>query len=124
MIDDQTVAYVVVAQTCFEDLKQVAAQLAGLLVLGSRPDHPMLLSAEQAYRNAVDGLKSVRVSGRARAHHEHLLAAASNLGFALRELSVERDPLPLLECAYANLRAASRTLPGFPMISFERGCCA
>jgi hypothetical protein len=124
MIDDQTVAYVVVAQSCFEDLKQVAAQLAGLLVLRSRPDHPMLLSAEQAYKNAVDGLKSARVSARARAHHEHLLTAASNLGFALRELHLERDALPLLECAYANLRAASRTLPGFPMISFERGCCA
>jgi hypothetical protein len=124
MIDDQTVAYVVVAQTCFEDLKQVAAQLAGLLVLGSKPDHPMLLSAEQAYRSAVDGLKSARVSARAKAHHEHLLAAASNLGFALRELRVQRDALPLIERAYGDLRAASRTLPGFPMISFERGCCA
>ena len=124
MIDDQTVAYVVVAQTCFEDLKQVAAQLAGLLVIGSKPDHPMLLSAEQAYRNAVDGLKSTRVSARAKAHHEHLLAAAANLGFALRELRAQRDALPLVERAYGDLRAASRTLPGFPMISFERGCCA
>jgi hypothetical protein len=124
MIDDQTVAYVLVAQTCFEDLKQVAGQLAGLLVLGSKPDHPMLLSAEQTYRSAVDGLKSARVSAGARAHHQHLLAAASNLGIAFRELRVKRDALPLLERAYEDLRAASRTLPGFPMISFERGCCA
>ena len=82
-IDDQTVAYVVVAQSCFEDLKQVAAQLAGLLVMeaaGSKtPDHPMLASAEQVYRNAVDGLRSARVPARAKEHHEHLLAAAAML---------------------------------------------
>jgi hypothetical protein len=71
----------------------------------------------------VDGLKGARVSARAKAHHEHLLAAASNLGFALQDLRVQRDALRSVERAYGNLRAASRTLPGFPMISFERGCC-
>ena len=33
MIDDQTTAYILAVQAYFEDLKQVAAQLAGLLVL-------------------------------------------------------------------------------------------
>jgi len=123
-VDDQTVAYILAAQAWFEDLKQVAAQLAGLLVLeaaGAAPDHPMLASAEQAYRNAADGLKSARVPARARRHHDHLLAAARKLDGALR---ASGDTLMPLEGAYADLRAASRALPGFQMISFERGCCA
>jgi hypothetical protein len=124
MIDDQTTAYILTVQVYFEDLKQVAAQLAGLLVLeaaGAAPDHPMLASAGQTYRNAADGLKSVRVPSRARIHHYHLLAAAAKLNEALR---AGGDTLTLLESAYAELRSASRTLPGFRMISFERGCCA
>ena len=124
MIDDQTTAYILAVQVYFEDLKQVAAQLAGLLVLeasGAAPDHPMLASAGQAYKNAVDGLRSARVPARARRHHEHLLAAAGKLGEALRGSG---DSLAPLEGAYAELRSASRALPGFQMISFERGCCA
>jgi hypothetical protein len=123
-IDDQTVAYVLAAQPWFEDLKQVAAQLAGLLVLdaaGAAPDHPMRVSAERVYQNAVDGLRSARVPARARPHHDHLLAASRKLNDAL---SAKGDPLVFLESAYAELRSASRTLPGFQMISFQHGCCA
>ncbi len=124
MIDDRTVAYTLAVQTYFEDLKQVAAQLAVLLLLeaaGAAPDHPMRASAEQVNRQAVDGLRSVRVPAPMRRHHEHLLAAAIKLDAALLGSG---DPLIPLEGAYAELRAASRTLPGFPMISFERGCFA
>ena len=35
MVDDATAEYIVENQKCFEDLKQVAAQLAGLLVLAA-----------------------------------------------------------------------------------------
>jgi hypothetical protein len=122
--DDQTTAYVLQAQPCFEDLKQIAAQLAGLLVLeesGAAQDHPMLLSAQSAYRKAVDELRSARVPARARMHHNHLLAAARNLEAALHGTG---DKLIPLERSYAELRAASRALPGFPIISFEQGCCA
>jgi hypothetical protein len=124
MIDDRTAAYILTAQTYFEDLKQVAAQLAGLLVLeasGAAPDHPMRRSAEQFYRNAVDGLRSTRAPARARVHHDHLMAAAAKLNEALYGTG---DRLVPLESAYAALRSASRALPGFQMISFERGCCA
>ena len=123
MIDDQTVAYTLTAQTYFEDLKQVASQLAGMLVLaaaGSRNEMPLAL-AEQAYKQAVDGLRSARVPAPARVHHDHLLAAAAKLDEALHGSG---DPLIPLESAYAELRGASRALPGFQMISFERGCCA
>ena len=123
-IDDQTVEYILAAQIWFEDLKQVAAQLAGLLVLsaaGAAEDHPMRPSAERVYQNALDGLRSARVPGRARRHHDHLLAASGKLGDAL---GTKGDPLVFLEGAYAELRSASRSLPGFQMISFEHGCCA
>jgi hypothetical protein len=123
-IDDQTVEYILAAQTWFEDLKQVAAQLAGLLVLsaaGAAEDHPMRLSAQRVYQSAVDGLRSARVPARARRHHGHLLAASGKLGDAL---GTKGDPLVFLESAYGELRSASRTLPGFQMISFEHGCCA
>jgi hypothetical protein len=123
-IDDQTVLYILAAQRWFEDLKQVAAQLAGLLVLeaaGAAPDHPMHLSAERVYQSAVDGLRSARVPARALRHHDHLLAASGKLGDAM---GTKGDPLVFLESAYAELRSASRSLPGFQMISFEHGCCA
>jgi hypothetical protein len=126
-MDDQTVAYALAVQPCFEDLKQVAAQLAGLLVLeaagsnNATPDHPMRKSAEQVYKKALDGIRSTRVTAGARVHHHHLLTAAARLNDALHTIG---DALPLLESAYAELRLASRALPGFQMISFERGCCA
>jgi hypothetical protein len=129
-IDDKTTAYILSTQSCFEDLKQVAAQLAGQLVLaaaGSRnatPDHPMLLSARRVYTNAVDGLRSAEVTARARLHHSHLSMAAAKLDRALHAAGGNKDPLALLESGYADLRAAARALPGFEMMSFERGCCA
>lgn len=129
-VDDRTVAYIMAAQPCFEDLKQVAAQLAGLLVLqasGSKsvtPDHPMVAAAGQAYRSAVDGLRGARVSARAQIHHGHLLKAATYLGAALTSVRSGLDAVAQIEAAYEELRSASGTLPGFQMISFDRGCCA
>jgi hypothetical protein len=124
-IDDQTVAYILATQTYFEDLKQVAAQLAGSLVLsaaGSKSTAP-LQSTEELYRNAADGLKSVRVTTRARRHHESLQTALAKLGDALSSIKGSGDPLIPLESAYADLRSASRTLPGYEMVSFDNCCC-
>jgi hypothetical protein len=124
-IDDQTTAYIMATQTYFEDLKQVAAQLAGLLVLsaaGGKPAAP-LQSTEQLYKNAADGLKSVHVTTRARRHHASLQAALAKLGDALSSAKGTGDPLIPLESAYADLRSASRTLPGFEMVSFDNCCC-
>ena len=124
-IDDQTVAYILATQTYFEDLKQVAAQLAGLLVLsasGSKSAVP-LQCTEQLYRNAADGLQSVRVTIRARRHHESLQAALAKLGDALSSAKGTGDALIPLESAYADLRSAAKTLPGFEMVSFDNCCC-
>jgi hypothetical protein len=129
MVDDATAAYIVENQKCFEDLKQVAAQLAGLLVLaaaGSReavPDHPALLSARELFREAVP---RARPTERALAHHTHLLRAAAAIGVALKEadgsLNVDRILTPL-RSGYAQLELAADSLPGFEKISYEHACC-
>jgi hypothetical protein len=129
-LDDQTVAYVLATHTPFEDLKQVAAQLAGLLVLSAAGasnascDHPLLSTAEQLHRAAEHAVRGAKVTTRARMHHHHLLLAVARLDQALSSARVAGDPLLQLESAYAELRSASRALPGFEMMSFERGCCA
>jgi hypothetical protein len=128
-IDDQTAAYVAATHTFFEDLKQVAAQLAGFLVLhaagseSANPDHPLLKSAHQVFQRAEDGIRAVQVSRGAHDHHTHLLNAATLLDEVLSSLRRRGDPLVLLEQTWAELRAASRALPGFPILDFERGCC-
>jgi hypothetical protein len=132
MVDDATAAYIVENQKCFEDLKQVASQLAGLLVLmaaGSKeavPDHPMLGSARELFQEADDALRRSRPTERARRHHEHLAQAASLIGTALngaRSL-FEIDPILVsLRAGYAELERAAGALPGFEMVSYERACC-
>jgi len=139
-IDDRTVAYVLDSQPIFEDLKQVAAQLAGLLVLhatGSStaaPDHPMLTTASRQLEHSADAVARLRtsVTGRARQHHDDLRHAASALRDALaatkRELAkpaADLDaPLAPLREAYARLQDAASALPGFQMVSFEQACCS
>jgi hypothetical protein len=140
-LDDKTVAYVVASQPIFEDLRQVAAQLAGMLVLfatGSKtaaPDHPMLTTASQLFAQASDAIARVRpsVTERARPHHDDLGYAAAALRDALsatrRELgkpglTADLDvPLAPLRDAYARLQHAASALPGFQIIAFEQGCC-
>jgi hypothetical protein len=135
VIDDRTAAYVIEAHPAFEDLRHVAAQLAGLLVLvatGSRdasPDHPMLKTAKQVCAKGVDGVKIARslVGDRTEAHHRNLLAACESLSRALE--SAEKWPVDVdavlgpLRAAYDRLQAASKALPGFEMVSFEQACC-
>jgi hypothetical protein len=132
MVDDATAAYIVENQKCFEDLKQVASQLAGLLVLaaaGSKeavPDHPMLGSARELFQEASDALQSGRPTERARRHHEHLAQAAGLIGTALKgaRASLEIDPILIpLRAGYAELERAADALPGFEMVSYERACC-
>jgi hypothetical protein len=138
-IDDETVAYILLAQKYFEDLRQVAAQLAGLLVLAAAggesatPDHPMLEAAKRLHESAAAGLRGLRAAARASAHRDYLSRAAAALecalSFAQTHLrhagrSAEIEPiLHPLRAAYEQLRLASRALPGFEMISFDQACC-
>ncbi len=132
-IDDQTVAYILETRKHFEDLRQVAAQLAGLVVLAAAggksatPDYPMLEAAAELYRSAAAGVRSARATVRARSHHHHLLQSAQALGDAMSSArrGIEIDPILVpLRAAYAELRLAAGALPGFELISLEHGCCA
>jgi hypothetical protein len=132
-VDDETAAYILETRLHFEDLRQVAAQIAGLLVLAAAgsssagPYHPMLTAAVRLHEEASDALRSVRVPEPACDHHAHLRAAATALANALAaaQHSIAIDPvLAPLRAAYDQLQQASNELPGFPMVTFEQACCA
>jgi len=133
MIDDATATYILENRKCFEDLKQVASQLAGLLVLaasGSKeavPDHPMLGAAGELFREANETLSHARPTPRGQRHYEHLTRSSSAIGAALKEarvgLNVDRILIPL-RAGYSELEQAADALPGFEKVSYERACCA
>ena len=138
-IDDETVAYTLEAHKYFEDLRQVAAQLAGLLVLAAAggksatPDHPMLEAAGRLHESASAAIRGLRATPRASAHRDCLSRAAAALECALASAQThlwrtgrgaEIEPIMLpLQAAYDELRLAAGALPGFEMISFEQACC-
>jgi hypothetical protein len=140
-IDDRTVAYVLAAQAVFEDLRQVAAQLAGMLVLSATgakaaaPDHPMLGAAAQLFAQAAENVQHLQppASDGARVHHDALVRAASLLRDALAGARIElvkppasadlAVPLVPLRHAYDALQRAASALPGFQMVAFDQGCC-
>jgi hypothetical protein len=130
-VDDATAAYVSEVHRHFEDLRQVSAQLAGLLVLAASgaksatPDHPLLTSARELHRGATDALRSARPTERARVHHQSLIHAARSLSQALTAAQEsEVDPVLVpLQAAHAHLQHAANQLPGFEMVEFKQGCC-
>jgi hypothetical protein len=131
-LDDATVAYILATRPCFEDLRQVAAQLAGLLVLeasGARselPHHPMLAAAEELHSDASERIRQARATMRAERHHHHLVEAGAEIRRALNaaRVSLAIDPiLQPLQTAYAHLQGAADQLPGFEMVAFAQGCC-
>jgi hypothetical protein len=138
-LDDLTVTYVLAARPHFENLRHVAAQLAGLLVLaatGARsaaPDHPLLHSAETLFQESIDGIRRTRTTDRARRHHQHLTQAAAALDTALSAARdrlgrpdgrADLDPIMLpLRAGYSHLQHAANALPGFEMVAFDQGCC-
>ena len=132
---DRTTAYILAAQPVFEDLRLVAAQLAGWLVLaatGSKdasPHHPMLESAKRVCVQTVEGVNraGALASDHTRPHHRNLIDAAEALTNALAAadswpIDVDAVLIPL-RIAYAHLQSASTLLPGFQMVSFDRACC-
>jgi hypothetical protein len=132
-VDDATAAYILETRKAFEDLRQIAAQLSGLLVLeaaGAKselPHHPMLAAAGELWRGANETARSASPTACARRHHEHLLAAAALLRDALSAAgqSLAIDPILVpLRAAYSHLQAAGHELPGFEMVAFAQGCCA
>lgn len=135
-VDSDTALYIQQVHPYFEDLRQIAAQLAGWLVLSAAsaqsnaktagPEHPLLSSARRLYGNAREGVETSRPTPSARAHHRHLAEAARSLGVALDAArGIQIDPVLIpLRLACAQLERAARELPGFEMVEFSRGCCA
>jgi hypothetical protein len=138
-IDERTVAYVLENRRHFEDLQQVTAQLAGLLVLAAAgagraaPDHPLLQAADRLFEEAVDGLRRAQIPVRARPHHAAVLQAAAAVRASLDAAhaglerpggAVDIDPILIpLRAGYAHLQRAAHALPGFELVAFDQGCC-
>ena len=132
---DRTVAYIVNTRPAFEDLLQVASQLAGLLVLvasGASPaatGHPVVAAAREKCRDAAEAVRSARPTEQARLHHDYVLLAATALESAVAAAGERLDPagvegvLAPLRAGYEHLRRASQMLPGFELISFMQACC-
>jgi hypothetical protein len=132
-VDDKTAAYILQTRRHFEDLRQVASQIAGLLVLSASgantasPDHPLLETAWELYRDAIDGVRTAQPTERAGIHHNCLLEAGAALGVSLaaarKSLDTDSVLIPLRR-AYGHLQKGAEALPGFEMVAFGQGCCA
>jgi hypothetical protein len=137
-LDDRTLRYVLDTRPSFENLRQVASQLAGLLVLAASgadmagPRHPLIDAAAGTLRDAAALVRQARPTPRARRHHRHLLAALvafETATMAARRLhdagteDVDAVLLPL-RYGYEHLRNAADRLPGFELVALSRGCCA
>jgi len=131
-VDGETAAYILHTRRPFEDLRQAAAQIAGILVLNASgantasPDHPLLRTAAELHRGALEEVHHAKPTPRASRHHRCLLDAGSALAEALAAArqNPEIDPVLVpLRRAYTHLQNGAKTLPGFEMVSFEQGCC-
>jgi hypothetical protein len=136
-LDDATIAYIFDMGPPFEGLRQVASLLSGFLVLvaaGARTSvsqYPVLSVASDRYQAAIGQVQSARAPRRALHHHHHLLSAGLLLGNALTRSLVTRESvmdvrtiLTPLERGWTQLRVASRTLPGFEVVTMDGACCA
>src|SRR5579871_2732622 len=140
-LDDRTIRYVLETRPHFEDLRHAVGQVAGMLVLAAAgaktvtQDHPLFATARGTFERVSEAIAAVHPTARALHHHRHLVAAVDGLGLALKRAEedlhlhgVDRarvDPvLEPLKIAYRNLAWATRTLPGFELLSFDQACCA
>lgn len=136
-LDDAVVTYGLEMAPLFEDLRQVAAQIAGMLLLmtaGSKAatrGHPMLRMVDDMYQGAIERIQSAAVPRGAAHHHHHLVKAAVLIGEALtsgrtvRAMAGDVDPaLASLQGGWEQLRFTAAALPGFEIIAFGRACCA
>lgn len=135
--DEASRRYVLAAQPAFEAAQEAATRLAGLLITAElgRSRHLLdLPSREAAYARLAEAREHharLVPSGLALHFHHHLSRAIERLEAAFTAADAERagrlgapDPLPPLRAAWADMEAASRSLPGFETIDFKRSCCA
>ncbi len=138
-LDDRSTAYVLSVQDTFEDLRQVAGQIAGLLVLaaaGDRaitPDHTMMTLAQRRYDSSVGTIFGATAPPRCLHHHRHLTAAAMCIGRALEHARSTTGPAGMLDVdgtlrvlrrGWDELRWSAMTVPGFEIVALDQACCA
>lgn len=135
--DEAVASYGLEMSRPFEDLRQVAAQLAGVLLLvtaGSRAaawGHPALPLAEDMYQLAMDRIRSATVPKGAAHHHHHLVKAGMLIGDALKSCKSARllgtdvdSALSSLKKGWEQLQWTAAAVPGFEAVAFDRACCA
>jgi hypothetical protein len=137
-LDDATLAHVTAMRVPFDQLRQAAAQIAGVLVLAvsggsGAAGHPMLNLARTARLEANDVVLCTQPPARGAHHHRHLVRASRAIGAALDAVRLHMrgsdDPgtdavLRPLRAGFTELQRAAAALPGFEVVAFSQGCCA
>jgi hypothetical protein len=134
-IPDDAGRYMLEAHRHFEDLKLVASQLAGILLVvescsgGSVAGHPMLARAEELFQECQDGIRRLKPGASSQHHHHHLTEAATLIATTLATLASSRladstKALASLKAGWQQLIHASHALPGFEAIDLSQSCCA
>jgi hypothetical protein len=137
-LDEATLRYVEAMRLPFDQLRQAAGQIAGVLVLamtvtGGAAGHPMLDLADTAQREAQEAISRARPPPRGMHHHRHLVDAARDIATALdaarRHMRGADDAatdavMQPLRAGYRSLQWAAGALPGFEVVAFSQGCCA
>jgi hypothetical protein len=124
-------------QPPFEQLRQAAGQIAGVLVLAvvarqGTAGHPMLDLADTARQAAAEAVLSCRPPARGEHHHRHLMLAARAIAASIdaarlhlrgtNEAGTDSVLRPL-RAGYQELQWAANALPGFETVAFAQGCC-
>lgn len=138
--EQETLRYLAAARQVHEELRQTLTQIAGYaLLLLTSTGRPALAEAAirgavSASANAEDQIRALRAPHIAAHHHHHLRSASEALRQACTAALIcagpgatdgERDTLiASLQDAVDNLRAVSRTIPGFEPVNFGQACCA
>lgn len=137
-LDEPTYRYVTAMQPPFEQLRQAAGQIAGVLVLAvvgkqGTAGHPMLDLADTARQHAADALLGCCPPPHGEHHHRHLVLAARAIAAAIDAARLHRrgaddagadSVLTPLRTGYQELQWAANALPGFETVAFSQGCCA
>jgi hypothetical protein len=138
-LDSASEIYASRAKPIFASLRDIASQVAGLLVLSSvgnadACDHPMRGGAVRELTDTIDCLRSLGPTQRTKHFHDHLLQSSYWVGNALQVFpkvpTYEKDgtsiqsALESIKRALTELRSAARFLPGFEVVDIGSGCCA
>jgi hypothetical protein len=132
---EATRQYIDAAQSVFNDLREVAGQLATVVLFAEcrligAGDNPLMLTAEQRWFIAQDRSASLRPSPLSAHHHRHLVLAVARFGETIAVLRRLRpsvngceEALRTLSGAWREMLHTSHALPGFDTVDLSQSCC-